>query len=82
MIFFNYELLPTFWGDFLCFHGPKIHSKGQLISKGLFDKLNSSKKLNKKIRLNHYDTSGRLVFVRILEEFEDTKKDISKLTDL
>jgi hypothetical protein len=32
------------------------------------------KKTNKKIRLNYYDTSGRLVFVRFLEELEDTKK--------
>ena len=29
----------------------------------------------------YYETSGRLVFV-FLEEIEDTKKDISKLTDL
>ena len=48
-----------------------VYSKGQLISKGLFGVLNSSKKRTKKIRLNYYDTSGRLVF---LEEFEDTKK--------
>ena len=41
------ELLPPFWGDVLCFHGPKIHSKGQVISKGLFDKLNSSKTTKK-----------------------------------
>jgi hypothetical protein len=39
-------------------------------------------KTNKQIRLYYYDTSGRLVFVRFLEEIEDTKKDISKLTDL
>ena len=31
-------------------------------------------KTNEKIQLNYYDTSGRLVFVRFLEEFEDTKK--------
>ena len=31
-------------------------------------------KTNKKIRLCYYDTSGRLVFVRFLEESEDTKK--------
>ena len=49
-------------------------AKGQLISKGLFGILNSSNKPNKKIRLNYYDTSGRLVFVHFLEEFEDTKK--------
>ena len=47
--------------------------KSQLISKGLFGTLNSSKKRTKKIRLNYQDTSGRLVFVRFLEEFEDTK---------
>ena len=28
----------------------------------------------KKIQLTCYDTSGRLVFIRFLEEFEDTKK--------
>ena len=47
--------------------------KGQLISKGLFGILNSSK-TNAKNQLNYYDTSGRLFFVRFLEEFEDTKK--------
>ena len=31
-------------------------------------------KMNKWIRLYYYDTSGRLVFVRFLEEIEDTKK--------
>ena len=46
-------------------------AKGQLISKGLFGILNSSK--NEKIWLNYYDTLGRLVFVRFLEEFEDNK---------
>ena len=29
---------------------------------------------NKQIRLYYYDTSGRLVFVRFLEEINDTKK--------
>ena len=48
--------------------------KGQLISKGLFGILNYSKKTNEQIQLNYYDTSGRIVFVRFLEEFEDTKK--------
>ena len=38
--------------------------KGQLISKCLFGVFNSSKKMNEKIRLNYYDTSGRIVFVR------------------
>jgi hypothetical protein len=46
-------------------------TKGQLNSKGLFGILNSSKKRTKKI---NYDTSGRIVFVRFLEEFEGTKK--------
>ena len=43
-------------------------SKGQLVSKGLV--LNSFKKTND---LHYYDTSGRLVFVQFLEEFEDNK---------
>ena len=34
----------------------KVHTKGQLISKGLFGILNSPKKTNEKIRLNYYDT--------------------------
>ena len=42
--------------------------KSQLISKGLFGILNSSKNERK------YDTTGRLVFVRFSEEFEDSKK--------
>ena len=47
--------------------------KGQLISKGLFGILNSFKN-ERKIQPNYYDTSGRIVFVRFLEKFEDTKK--------
>ena len=39
-------------------------------------------KINKRILLYYYETSGQLVFVRFLKEIEDTKKDISKLTDL
>ena len=50
------------------------NSKGQLISKCLFDVSNFSQKMNEKIRLYCYDTSGRLVFVRILGEIKDTKK--------
>ena len=30
--------------------------------------------MNEKIRLKYYDTSGRLVFVGFLEEYEDTKE--------
>ena len=48
-------------------------SKGQLISKGLVGILNSSKKRRKKIDLQYYDTSGRLVFVRFLEELKTPK---------
>ena len=55
-----------------------IESKGQIISKVLFGIINSPKKTNKKNRLNYYDTSGRLVFVPFLEEFEDTKKTFGK----
>ena len=58
-----------------------VLAKGQLISRRLFGILNSSKKTNEKIRLHNYDTSGRLVSVRFLEEFEDTKKTFrNKLT--
>ena len=51
--------------------------KGQLISKGLFGVFNSSKKRTKKFDqtlCTYYDTSGRIVFVHFLKEFEDTKK--------
>ena len=54
--------------------------KGHLISKGLFGTLNSSK--NKKIRLNYYDTLGRLVFVRFFGRIWRHQRDNSKLTDL
>ena len=50
------------------------NSKGQLISKGVLMSLISSKKINEGFRLYYYDTSNRLVFVRFLEESEDTKK--------
>ena len=48
-------------------------TKGQLNSKGLFGILNSSKKRTKKI---NYDTSGRIVFVRFLEEFKTPKRHV------
>ena len=54
-------------------------AKGQIISKRLFGILNSSKKWTKKIDLTTmYDTSGRLVFVCFLEEFEDKKRHFEK----
>ena len=31
-------------------------------------------KMNEQIQLYYYDTSGRLVFVRFLEEIDDPKK--------
>ena len=49
-------------------------AKGQLISKCLFGVFNFSQKTNDEIQLYCYDTTGRLVFVRILREIEDTKK--------
>ena len=49
-------------------------TKGQFISKGLFGILDSSKKRRKKIELSTMIPHGRLVFVRFLEEFEDTKE--------
>ena len=48
--------------------------KGQIISKWFFDVFDFLQKTNKGIRLYYYDTSSRLVFVRFLEENEDTKK--------
>jgi hypothetical protein len=50
-------------------------AKGQLISKGLFDVFNSSKNEGKngKNRPNNYDTSGRIFFVRFLEELRVPK---------
>ena len=50
-----------------------MFTKGQLISKGLVGILNSSKKRTKKFDLQYYDTSGRLVFVRFLEELKTPK---------
>ena len=38
--------------------------------------------MNERIRLYYDDTSGPLVIVYFLEEIEDTKKNVSKLTDL
>ena len=56
--------------------------KGQTKSKWFFQAEVSSKKRTNKFDVTKYDTSGQLVFVRFLEEIEDTKKDISKLSDL
>ena len=54
-----------------------LHTKGQTNSKTFFQDSVSSKK-----RTNEFDfTTMRLVFVRFLEEIDDTK-DISKLTYL
>ena len=51
-----------------------VITKVQLILKGLVGILNSSKKRTIRFDLQYYDTSGQLVFVRFLEEAEDTKK--------
>ena len=40
----------------------------------VFGVIDFLQKTNERIRLYYYDTSGRLVFVRFLEEIEDTKK--------
>ena len=53
----------------------KVVSKGQLISKGLSAILNSSKKRSKKFDFTkYYDTSGRIVFIRLLEELKTPKR--------
>ena len=51
-------------------------SRNDFLSRRFFQKTNEG------ILLYYYETSFRLVFVHFLEEIEDTKKDISKLTDL
>jgi hypothetical protein len=56
--------------------------KGQLISKGLFSILNSSKNRTKKFDSTTMISKVDMFSFVFLEEFEDTKKDISKLTDL
>ena len=48
--------------------------KGQLISKRFFGVIDFLQKMNERIQLYYYDNSGWLVFVRFLEEIEDTKK--------
>ena len=40
----------------------------------IFSSQHFFQKTNKQIQLYYYDTSGRLVFVRFLEEIEHTKK--------
>ena len=47
---------------------------GQIILKWFFEVIDFLQKTNEQIRLYYYDTSGRLVFVRFLEETEDNKK--------
>ena len=48
--------------------------KGHLISKLFFGVIDILQKTNERIRLYYYDTSGRLVFIRFLEEIDDPKK--------
>jgi hypothetical protein len=48
----------------------EICSKGQLISKCLFDIFNSPKTTNEKIQLYYYGTSSQIVFVRFLGELK------------
>ena len=55
-------------------HTTYVHDKGQLISKWIFGVIDFLQKTNEWIRLYYYDTSGRLVFVRFLEEINDPKK--------
>ena len=48
--------------------------KVRYIFERVFDVFDFLQKTNEGIRLYYYDTSSRLVFVRFLEETEDTKK--------
>jgi hypothetical protein len=62
------------WAPYICIYIVSEYSKGQTNLKLFFQADISSKKTNKRIRINCYDTSGRLVFVHFLEEIEDTEK--------
>ena len=59
-----------------------VFIKGQLISKGLFGILNSPKKRTKKFEFTTMIPQVDLFSFLFLEEIKDTKKNISKLTDL
>ena len=83
------ELLTLFFSFFhqawkmvlLLFFYPRF-SKGQLISKGLFGILNSSKKTNVKIRPNYTVIPRVKLFSFIFLKNWRHQNDISKLTDL
>ena len=64
----NFAYMAHFWGM-----NDKV--------KAIFSSQSFLQNTNKRIRLYYYDTSGRLAFVRFLEEMEDTKN-IPKLIDL
>ena len=51
-----------------------VLNKGQKKSKCFFLSRRLLQKMNEQILLYYYETSGRLVFIRFLEEIEDTKK--------
>ena len=53
--------------------GGFLLAKGQLISKRFFEVIDFLQKPNERIRLYYYDTLGRLVFVRFLEEIDEPK---------
>ena len=52
----------------------EVMLKCQTMSKRFFSSWPFLQKTNEGILLYYYETSGRLVFVRFLEEIEDTKK--------
>ena len=79
MYFGSNQLLPTAGNHTKTIRRRKKYlpisfSKGQLISKWFFGVIDFFQKTNERIRLYYYDTTGGLVFVRFLEEIEDTKK--------
>ena len=57
----------------LCNHLNYFATIGQLISKWFFGVIDFLQKTNERIRLYHYDTSDRLVFVRFWGEIDDPK---------
>ena len=75
VIFIKKSILQTYFTRIHVLKAKKATTKGQLISKGLFDVLNSYKKHTKKFDFTtKYDILGRIVFVRFLEELKTPKR--------
>ena len=82
LMFMGHNEVKSFMNSHLLFNGYALacswknskHVKGKTKLKRFFQADISIKKRKKQILFCFYETSGRLVFVRFLEEIEDTKK--------